>query len=119
MSENVLPLERRDSEADRKRILQECRGKWTQTDVAAFEVGGLFFVMRGPTREEFKRFRIQVVTPASRAAAQEVLVLECTLHPGQEAMDALLNRKPGLMDPLGEALMQLAQGGEGAQKKDW
>jgi hypothetical protein len=121
MSDNVLPIPQRGTmtDEDRKRLLSECRSKWTATDVGAFTIGDLFFILRGPTREEFKRFRVQSVAVQTRAAAQEALVLACAMHPSSEAVDTLLNRKPGLIDPLGNACMELAEGGVGAEKKDW
>lgn len=104
---------------EKRQLVADARARWTQTDVAGFELGGLFFVVRGPSREEFKRFRVAAVAVQSRAAAQEVLVLECVLYPSGEQMEGILNRKPGLIDALSEALMELGGGGEAAKKKDW
>lgn len=113
------PTESPSQEQLRKGLVEKLRGQHPNQEVLGLELGGHFFVIRGPARDEYKRFREYVMTPSKRVSAGETLVADCLLHPEKEAAGTLFARKPGFVDVLAEAVLQAAGGGEQLEKKPY
>jgi preprotein translocase subunit Sss1 len=73
------------------------------------DTGGtaVVLVVRKPGRAEFSRFLKDAGKNAWRA--MRTLVLDCTLHPSREELEALFEREAGLVLTFGEKLAAMAQ----------
>jgi hypothetical protein len=63
-------------------------------------------IVVSPSPAEFQMFKDKV--NAEKSDALESLTLACTVHPAGPELEALLERKPGLVVPIGNKLKELA-----------
>lgn len=78
-------------------------------DIAGFSVLGQVFVLRTPTRPEFRRCmdRSDGGTGKSSDALEE-LASACVVFPEQAEVAALFTRKPGIALKLGNRALEMA-----------
>jgi hypothetical protein len=82
----------------------------TELHELAFADGSV--VVRLPSRSEYRMFQ-SIVTDRSLPEGLEYLLNTCVVHPDAAAVAALFERRPGLVNVLGNKLAGLA--GSGAQ----
>jgi hypothetical protein len=70
-----------------------------------------------PSREVWKRFRLEILDDNKQGGAMENLVRSCVVLPDKAQFDALLNKKPGLAESFGKLIAELAGSGGTATKK--
>ncbi len=77
------------------------------------------FFIRPPTDKEWQRFEGNGLSPSveKKARCLEFLVRDCVLYPAPEPFVALLKRRPGLSNSLGEVVLELAGAGAPVVKK--
>lgn len=74
-------------------------------------------IVKSPNRATWKRFRSQAQDEAKRLIAMEELVRACVVHPERGELEAMLDRKPGLVESFGKVLAELAGAGTDVEKK--
>ena len=79
-------------------------------------LGEAVVVMR-PTRPLVKRFRSQMADQNKRADALEYLVTDCIVWPDRKAVQAMLDRLPGLVETFGDAVLDLTGVDKNIEKK--
>lgn len=77
-------------------------------DLHLFTSGGHELVLKAPGRDLWTKFKRTSQEPARRAQALEHLVTDCIVHPERDAVVSLIDRRPGLVDTVGEKLAELA-----------
>ena len=77
-------------------------------EIYAVEAGDSTIVVRPPTRAAFRRFVEKAAGDNTRYVAMENLLRDCVVWPSPADLDGLLERKPGLVAPVAERLVQLA-----------
>lgn len=85
--------------------------------IFSLEVAGETFIAKNPSRDVWKRFRAQIMDEGKRVIAPENLVRSCIIDPPTDALDALLEQKPGLVESLSKALAESAGATGDAEKK--
>lgn len=96
MSDGLTAEHLSELEAQYKRIAR-VRGK----------DGAWEFVMRKPTRGEYKQFRARLNDDRTKSDAQDALVRVLCVYPSKEAFDALLEEWPAIPEAASEALLAL------------
>ncbi len=87
-------------------------------EIRQLEKEGYHVIIRPPKRQEWKRFRTAAADERKRADALEILFRDCCVYPEKEAVEEMLNRRPGLAEVFGGEAMEFAGGGKDAEKKD-
>ena len=105
------------TEDEKKAAVAAARTKWTTTDVDGLDVGANFFIVRGPTREELKRWRANILSQQLRAGATDELVTMCVLSPDATALGKILDRKPFVTEAIQSLVFELGGMNEDAKKK--
>lgn len=75
------------------------------------------FVVKPPTRAQWKRFKTEIQDPAKRASAIETLCLDCVVYPARAEFEQLLERAPGIASSLSEEIADIAGVVEKFEKK--
>lgn len=78
---------------------------------------GEMVVVRMPDRALWKRFRSHMADERRRIDALENLVRGCVVHPDAPTFDAMLEKKPGLAETFGAAVVDLAGMAQDSEKK--
>jgi len=65
-------------------------------------------IARTPSQAEYQRYLDHVNEKTKRTHAHENLTRSCVVYPDHAELDALLERKPGLMTTFGDKLTELA-----------
>jgi hypothetical protein len=76
------------------------------------------FVVKPPTRAQWKRFRTESQDTAKRATAIETLCLDCVVHPPRAEFEQLLERLPGMAASLAGEIAEIAGTVEKFEKKE-
>lgn len=97
---------------DEIKKLKAEHGDLTQLDHAGESV-----IVKSPNRATWKRFRAQAQDEGKRIIAMEELVRACVVHPDRAGLEAMLDRKPGLVETFGKELAELAGASDKAEKK--
>lgn len=66
------------------------------------------FIVRGATTGEWRRFRSESAQDRTKANATETLVRACVVHPDAAGFSAAVDKAPGLIETLGEHVVQLS-----------
>lgn len=74
-------------------------------------------IVKAPNRPTWKRFRAQAQDEGKRLIAMEELLRACVVHPERSSLEAMLDRKPGLVEAFGKVLAELAGAGTDVEKK--
>lgn len=74
-------------------------------------------VAKAPTRALWKRFRAQTQDETKRLIAAENLVRDCVVWPAKNELEAMWERKPGLIESFGSELLELAGLSNKVEKK--
>jgi hypothetical protein len=74
-------------------------------------------VVRRPTRMEYHRFKLGIEDEKKHQKAIEQIIRDCTVFPSKTDLDAMLERRPGLADAWGQAIMKLAGAAKGVEAK--
>ena len=72
------------------------------------ESGGRTYVVRRPTRGEYKLFRRALGGERTKDGAAEQLVMDCIVEPSRDEFLTLLEKRPALCEELAEAVLCLA-----------
>lgn len=75
---------------------------------SVLRTNGMEFLVRRPTRAEWKRFLADSGNPARRDVATENLVTTSMLWPDRAEFKARLERRPALCEELAEPVITLA-----------
>jgi hypothetical protein len=86
-------------------------------DIYRINVGDDSFIVRPPTRTEYRRFITAASNDKKRAIALEDLCADCVLHPEPEQFRQLTDRKPGIPATIGNKLLEIAGVVEEAEAK--
>ena len=84
-------------------------------EIYAVEVGGATLIVRPPTRAAFRRFVDKSANETARYTAMENLLRDCVVWPSPTELNELLERKPGIVAPVAERLVQLAGAAQEAE----
>jgi hypothetical protein len=95
--------------------LEELRAK--HRELFQFTQGDVTVVATPPNRHLWKRFRTQMMDDRRQSDAMENLVRDCVLYPDRAAFEAILERRPGLVEAFGKQLQELAGAGGEVEKK--
>ena len=68
-------------------------------------------------KAEVDMFRELISTASTKARAMERFVRACIVHPSQDELLAILNKKPGLIEKWGEELLDEAGAAEEVERK--
>ena len=68
----------------------------------------LAFVVRPPSRVEYKRFSDKVQDEQKKRGAPEELARCCVVYPASEAMDTILEKRAGVLHLLSTHVLELA-----------
>jgi len=69
---------------------------------------GIDAVVKTPSEGEWKRFRAMSSDDAQRSSALRTLVFACVVFPASAEFAALVARKPGIVESLGNKLVEIA-----------
>lgn len=76
-------------------------------DVYALEARGETVLARRPTQAEFDQFLAYMADEDRRAKAPSTLFHACCVHPDASAVDAMLQRMPGLSFTFGQEIAKI------------
>lgn len=77
-------------------------------DIHLLTTSGEQLIARSPTRAEFTRFVDESSETKRKARALETLTRACVLYPDAEALDALLEKRPGIGSSVAIKLVEIA-----------
>lgn len=77
-------------------------------EVYLLEASGVAVVVKPPSRAAMKRFMAMASRDDRRYEALESLLRDCVVYPDASELNAILERKPGVVAPFGEHLVRLA-----------
>lgn len=79
-----------------KQEIEEVRAKFQRTRVC--ETAGGTLVLRSPTRAEWRKFKVLVMSddPGAQVGATENLLFDICVYPGRDGLAALLDNFPAL-----------------------
>ena len=99
--------------------IKELEGKHARLKRLYQEIDGdeVELFVRPPTRGEYKMWRAAIHDDQKRAEATETLVRQCTVHPDREAVMALLEKYPALLDGPGVQKWVMKVTGAGAEER--
>lgn len=95
--------------------IEELKAKYGELHV--LEHQGNEVIVTAPNRPTWKRFRSQILDDRKHDIALEELVRACVVYPDRATFDALLDKKPGLVETFGKAVTELAGSGGNPEKK--
>jgi hypothetical protein len=98
-------------------MVQQLKSTHGDDRVHVIETMGETFIVRMPTRPEYKRFRSYVIDAGKRNDAHDALISEVLLYPERAAATAIFDRKPALVETLGEWIAEQAGAGANVEKK--
>lgn len=75
------------------------------------------FVFRAATPEEYDRFQQEHAETSTRISGSRIFLRTCCVHPGKEAVDDFLRRRPGAIWKLVNPLNEHCGAEEGAVRK--
>ena len=84
-------------------------------EIYAVTIGEITLIVRPPSRAAFRRFVDKSASDTARYAAMEALLQDCVVWPSPAEFGELLERKPGLVAPVAERLVQLAGAAQEAE----
>lgn len=110
---NVVPMPRDD-----KSLATELKERHGVAEVHLLTAdGGARIFVRAPKDGEWRRFRSQIQSERTKADAGENLLRAVLLWPELPAFEALISKKPGLVDIFSAAVVELAGMSGPAEKK--
>jgi hypothetical protein len=86
-------------------------------EIHLLRASGVEVVVKAPGRAQWKRFRAYVADERRRPDAVETLLRDCVVHPDAAALDAILEKRPGLAETFGNQVVELAGASGEAEKK--
>ena len=86
-------------------------------DIMLLSAGGYEVVAKAPGTAEMNMFRDLIASEKTKPRATERLLRACVLHPSQEELGAMLEKKPGLVESFGGKLVEEAGITEEAEVK--
>lgn len=75
------------------------------------EMGGDVIGVTPPTRAQWRKFKVVGMDQAKRPDVMEMLLRDCLVYPEPTAFEALVERRPGLIETFGEEVLELGGAG--------
>ena len=97
-------------------ILQPLKAKYDSIYVR--EAAGETVVLRCPNRPEWKAFQLKLADAKKHVEAVEWILRQCVVYPSAEEVDAMFNRRPGLVATFGAELSEITGAAASVEKKD-
>lgn len=79
-----------------------------ELSVISNEDVGIEVVVKTPNDVEWRRFRTQSADDAQKSGALRFLVLACVKHPDSATFMAAVNARPGIIETIGNKLVEIA-----------
>lgn len=93
--------------------IEELKGKNPGRELLSITVGDTEVIALVPTGKEVTQLRDMVASGGpQKGKSQELFVRNCIVDPQREALSALLDKKPFLVEKLGDELAQAAGSAE-------
>lgn len=105
------------AELDAK-IIEELKAKHPGQKLVQLEGAGATVVVRPPTKAEFDKFRAHMDDERRRPKALEYLFRGTVVYPEVAAVEALIDRLPGLSVRFGAEVLELAGAVQAVEKKE-
>jgi hypothetical protein len=90
------------------KVLEAAKAEHGADALRLVRSGGREYLLRRPTRGEFKRFRKEAGNDKIKDEAIETIVLDCLVFPTRAEFEELLEKLPALCEELGEHVFELA-----------
>jgi hypothetical protein len=78
--------------------------------------GGDTVVVNPPSRAHWRRFKTAARDEKKRGDALEIILRDCLLHPEPHAFEAMIEKRPGLVEVFAEEVLELAGAGLEVEK---
>jgi uncharacterized protein (DUF111 family) len=92
--------------------IEALKAKHPHTELHQVSVGAgereVTIIVQVPNRARWMRFKEQAADKNRKALALEALVHDCTVHPSQAELMALLEARPALTESFGGQIVELA-----------
>jgi hypothetical protein len=116
VSSAVISLERpKEESAIPPERIRELKDKFPHSDLSLITAPtGEVVVLRNPSREEWRRFKVKAADERKRSDAMEQLLSICVVEPSAVALDSMLEKRPALLETFCDELFEMA----GLAKRD-
>jgi hypothetical protein len=101
------------------KVLEDLKAKHGEVVVLSDEETGTEIVVRKPPRAAYKRFRSMAFDPKKQADAAESLMVDCVVHPSNDAWNALLDVYPALAETFAPEVLKLAGASQSVEAKKY
>jgi hypothetical protein len=90
------------------KVLEAAKAEHGADALRLVRSGDREYLLRRPSRGEYKRFRREASSDRTKDDSIETLVLDCVVHPPRAEFEALLDKLPALCEELADQVLELA-----------